>query len=303
MKQIFNSLMISLFCFAGQAYSQTTQEIKADLPAVEGWTLSPDIEIFNRDNLYERIDGAAPLFLENNFQEMTSAVYSTDSDYITVQIYRHATPEDAFGMYASERSPDMEFYPGIGGEAQGDANGLYFFAGTLYVKISTNSEGANITAAMKAIASGFAGKIGFDAAYPPIINSFPKEGMISHSAAYVTQNYIGHEFLKPVYTVDYELFGKKFQAFVIDAKTAENAKQILSEYFKFTKQDAPFTEGNLLIQDRYNGSIPIVWKGQYLIGAFDEKGGDFPKEIYDFLNGFDLTDHQLPLSQNVTGTE
>ena len=288
MKQIFNGLMISLFCFAGQTYSQTPQDIKADLPAVEGWTLSPDIEIFNRDNLYERIDGAAPLFIENNFQEMTSAVYSSDSDYITVQVYRHATPEDAFGMYASERSPDMEFYPGIGGEAQGDANGLYFFIGTVYVKMSTNSDGARITAAMKAIAFGFAEKIGFTGAYPPVIDFFPKDGMIPHSAAYITQNYIGHEFLAPVYTADYNRFGKKFQAFVIDAKTTENSKQILSDYFKFTNQNNPLVEGNLLIKDRYNGAIPIVWKGRYLIGAFDEKGGEFPKEIYDFLNGFEL---------------
>ena len=288
MKQIFYSLIISLFCFAGQAYSQTPQQIKAALPEVDGWKISPDIEIFNRDNLYERIDGAAPLFIENNFQEMTSAVYTSDSDYITVQIYRHATPEDAFGMYASERSPDMEFYPGIGGEAQGDGYGLYFFVGPIYVKMSANNESERISAAMKAIATGFAGKIGFEGAYPSIIHSFPKEGMIPHSAAYITQNYIGHEFLKPVYTVNYELFGKKFQAFVIDAKTTDNAKQILSDYFKFTKQSNPLTEGNVLIQDHYNGSIPIVWKGRYLIGAFDETGGAFPKEIYNFLNGFEL---------------
>ena len=280
--------MISLSCFAGQAYSQTPQQIHDALPEVAGWKLSPDVEVFNRDNLYERIDGAAPLFLENNFQEMTSMVYTSGDDYITIQAYRHATPEDAFGMYASERSPDMEFYPGIGGEAQGDGYGLYFFTGTIYVKMSVNNESESASAAMKAIASGLAGKIGFEAAYPAIFNSFPKEGMIPHSAAYVTKNYIGHEFLKPVYTSNYELFGKKFQAFVIDAKTSENAKQILSEYFKFTKQTDSLSEGKLLIQDRYNGSIPVVWKGAYLIGAFDETGKDFPKEIYDFLNRFEL---------------
>ena len=290
MKKLFLSIVISLSCFAGQAYSQTPQQIKADLPEVEGWKIAPDIEIFNRDNLYERINGAAPLFFENNFQEMTSVVYNSTSgdNYITIQAYRHATPEDAFGMYASERSSDMEFYPGIGGEAQGDGYGLYFFVGAIYVKMSTNNEGVEVSAAMKAIAAGLAGKIGCDSAYPAIINSFPKDGSIPHSAAYITQNYIGHEFLKPVYTVNYELFEKKFQAFVIDAKTAENAKQILSNYCKFTKQDEPAAEGNFLIQDRYNGSIPIVWKGCYIIGAFDENGGDFPKEIYDFLNRFEL---------------
>ena len=275
-------------CFAGQAYSQTPQQIYAALPQVNEWNLSPDMEIFNRDNLYERIDGAAPLFLENNFQEMTSIVYTNGDDYITIQVYRHATPEDAFGMYASERSPDMTFYPGIGGEAQGDGYGLYFFTGSIYVKMSANNESERNTAVMKEISAGFTGKIEQDNAYPLVINSFPKEGQIPHSAAYITQNYIGHEFLKPVFTVNYELSGKKFQAFVIDAKTAENVKQILSDYFNFTKQTNPLVEGNLLIKDKYNGSIPVVWKGRYLIGAFDETGADFPKEIYDFLNRFEL---------------
>ena len=275
-------------CFSGQTYSQTPQQIYSALPQVNGWELSPDIEIFNSDNLYERINGAAPLFFENNFREMTTTTYTCDDDYITIQIYRHETPEDAFGMYASERSSDMEYYPGIGGEAQGDEYGLYFFTGPVYVKMTSNNEGEIISAAMKKIATGFAEKIGYENNYPPIIKSFPEEGSIPYSAAYITQNYIGHEFLKHVYTVNYELRGKKFQSFIIDAKTAENAKQILTDYFKFTKQNDPFTEGNLLIKDRYNGSIPIVWKASWLIGAYDETGSDFPEEIYDFLNGFEL---------------
>ena len=286
MKTLFYSIIISLSCFAGQAFSQTPQQIFAALPQVNGWELSPDIEIFNRDNLYNRINGAAPLFFENNFQEMTTTTYTSGDDYITIQAYRHSTPEDAFGMYASERSSDMEYYPDIGGEAQGDEYGLYFFVGPVYMKMSANNESEGISKAMKAIASGFAGKIGFNSAYPAIVNSFPKEGLIPYSAAYVTQNYIGHEFLKLVFTADYDLLGKKFQAFVIDAKTSESAKQILNDYFKFTKQEEPFAEGNLLIKDRYNGSIPVVWKGAFLIGAFDETMGDFSKEIYDFLNGF-----------------
>jgi hypothetical protein len=288
MKQLFFYVVICLSCITGQAYSQTPQQLHAAMPQVSGWTLSPQIETFNRDNLYDRINGAAPLFFENNFQEMTSMVYTSGNEYITIQAYRHATPEDAFGMYASERSSDMEHYPGIGGEAQGDEYGLYFFTGPVYVKMSANDESERINAAMKAIASGFAGKIEFNNAYPPIINSFPKEGAIPYSAAYISQSYIGHEFLKPVYTVNYELLGRKFQAFVIDAETTANAKQVLTDYFKFTRQEESFSEGNLLVRDRFNGSIPFVWKGRYLIGAFDENGNDFPNEIYGFLSRFAL---------------
>jgi hypothetical protein len=288
MKRLFY-IIPALFCFAGQVFSQTPEQLKAALPPVAGWEITPTIEIFNRDNLYERINGAAPLFLENNFQEMTSAVYTQGDNYITIQAYRHASPEDAFGMYASERSSDMTHYPGIGGDAQGDEYGLYFFSGSVYVKMTASDEGEQISAALKEIAKGLAEKIDANPAYPAIIQSFPQEGRLPYTEAYITQNYIGHEFLKPVYTVDYNLNGEKFQTFVINGKTPEGAKQILTEYFKFTKQSTDFSEGNLLVKDRYNGNIPVVWKGQYLIGAFNDNGADFPSEIYDFLNRFSLS--------------
>jgi hypothetical protein len=271
---------------AGQAFSQTPEQLKAALPSVAGWKITPDIEVFNRDNLYERINGAAPLFLENNFQEMTSLVYTKGDDYITIQAYRHVSLDDAFGMYASERSSDMTHYPGIGGEAQGDEYALSFFAGTIYVKMSASNEGEEINAAMKEIAQGLAEKIDPNAGYPTIFNVFPKEGLIPHTEAYITQNYIGHEFLKPAYTADYNLADKKIQAFVINGKTAEGAQKMVEDYFKFTKQNDAIAEGELLIKDRYNGNIPVILKDRYIIGVFDENGGDFPKEIYRFLKQF-----------------
>ncbi|MDR0728939.1 MAG: hypothetical protein LBF19_02280 [Prevotellaceae bacterium] len=278
-------LWLSLCCIAAPAWAQTPEELHAGLPVVAGWTVSPDIEVFNRDNLYERINGAAPLFFENNFEEMTSMVYTQGEEYITIQAYRHATPEDAFGMYASERSSDMAFYPGIGGEAQGDEYGLFFFAGNLYVKMSASSEGEEVTRAFTEIAAGLAGTIDANAAYPSLFDAFPADGLIAHTQAYISQNYIGHEFLKPAYVTNYTRNGLSFQAFVIDGKTPDAARQILRDYFQFTGQPSDFTPGNLLIEDRYNGNIPVVWHGgRYIVGAFNENAADFPEEIYAFLN-------------------
>jgi hypothetical protein len=279
-------LLTGFFCLAGKSVAQTSEDLLKALPDIAGWHRSPDVEVFNRDNLYERINGAAPLFLENHLEEMTAMEYTQGDNYITLQAYRHTTPEDAFGMYASERSPEMTFYPGIGGEAQGDEYGLFFFSGCVYVKMAASDESRATHEVMQTIARTLAQQIDADAGYPPLFASFPEEGLIPYTAAYITQNYIGHDFLKPVYVADYERNGKKIQLFLIDGKTPEGARKILSDYFRFTRQTADFSEGNLLIQDRYNGNIPVVWKGQYMLGAFDETGEDFPESIYAFLNRF-----------------
>jgi len=271
----------------GKIGAQSPQQLHSYLPKMEGWSISPMIETFDETNLYNRINGAAPLFFENNFKEMTSMEYSKGDDYITIQAYRHATPEDAFGMYASERSPEMTYYK-IGGEGQGDEYGLFFFSGSIYVKISSNNEGEAISNAMQSIAKGLAEQINPNATYPELFQHFPKEGKQPHTEGYVTKNYIGHEFLKPAYTVYYDWNGRIIQLFVIDGKTKPGAGNILKSYFVFTKQPALFDEGVLMIDDRYNGVIPVIWHGRYIIGAYDESGYSFPDSIYELLRGVRL---------------
>lgn len=254
--------------------AQTPEQLRSWAPEIDGWTVSTP-EVFNPDNLYDRINGAAPLFLANNFKEMTAMDYKKGDDYITVQAYRHGTPEDAFGMYASERSPELAFLPSIGGEAQGDAENLFFFAGSIYVKMASHADG-DASALMQAIAKGLAGKIDPSPKYPALLDLFPKEGRQPYSEAFINSSYIGHEFLKSVYLADYKADGKSFQIFLIDGKTTDGAKAILSAYFTFTKQPLDFSEGALVIKDRYNGDIPAIWKGARIVGVYSSDGSSVP---------------------------
>lgn len=249
---------------------QTPAELYGYLPQLTGWTLAGETEVFNEDNLFDRINGAAPLFIENNFVEMTSMEYTRGDDYITIQAYRHATPEDVFGMYASERSSDLSYLP-VGGEGQGDGKSIYFFSGNIYVKMWTNSA-EDIAATLQEVAGSLASGIDPDAAYPALVKAFPAEGMIPYSVAYTTANYIGHEFLQSVYTAKYNRNGEQVQAFIIDGKTPGGAREVLDKYFIFTKQPLEYNEGELIIKDRYNGDIPVIWKGSTITGLFNENG-------------------------------
>jgi len=251
--------------------AQTPEQLKSYLVDVSGWTLSGETEVFDPDNLFDRINGAAPLFIENHFVEMTSLEYKKGDDYITIQAYRHATPEDAFGMYASERSDELAHFD-IGGEAQGDAKDLFFFAGCIYVKMWSNSS-EEVENTLHAIGKGLADRIDADAAVPPVAKVFPAKGKLPWSETYITKGYIGHEFMQSVYVAKYEdADGQAFQLFVVDGQTKDGARKTLDSYFKFTGQQPVNEEGSLVIKDKYNGDIPVVWTGQYLIGAYSENG-------------------------------
>jgi hypothetical protein len=272
MKKLFFLTAAAIFAASGTA--QTPAELKSWLPPVEGGTIDEKVEVFNPDNLFERINGAAPLYLESGFQEMTSMEYKKGEEYITIQAYRHATPEDTFGMYASERSPDLEFYP-FAGEAQGDAGNVFFFAGNIYVKMWGYSEG-DISGTLQQIARGLAEKIAPNAGYPAVLQAFPAANKVAHTEAYITSNYIGHEFLTNVYTTDYMVDGKKYQGFVIDAGTPEAARETLVKYYAFARQTVDPQLGVQTIADRYNGDIPVIWQGRYLIGIFSSDSTPMP---------------------------
>ncbi len=262
------------FCLISLLSAQTPTELKSYLPVVNGWNVSADIEVFNRDNLFQRINGAAPLFLENNFQEMTSMVYTKGEDYITIQAYRHSTPIDAFGMYSSERSSDMTYYK-IGGEAQADNTGLYCFAGCIYLKMQVNNDSEEIGEVLRTIAKGLTSKVEPNATYPGLFKYFPEENKQEYSESYITSNYIGHEFLEGVYTCNYKKGDKSVQLFAIEAKGQEKLLQTGEKYFAFTKQTEIPEEGKLfIIKDKYNGDIPCIWKDRYAVGIFNENGDD-----------------------------
>jgi len=40
-------------------------------------------------------------------------------------------------------------------------------------------------------------------------------------------------------------------------KTTETAKEIFIKYYEFTKQPTGFKEGFMILEDRYNDSIPM----------------------------------------------
>ena len=60
--------------------------------------------------------------------------------------------------------------------------------------------------------------------------------------------------------------------FVLDGGSPDGVKDVLIQYMAFTKQSDELKEGGLLVKDRYNGDIPVLWKGRYLVGVYNENG-------------------------------
>ena len=268
-------ILFVAFALIKTGVAQTPDELKAKLPPIEGWTIIEEMEVYQPDNLYDKINGAAPGFIMYDFQELSVLEYNkiiTGDDlppYISIQVYRHATPTDAFGVYASERPSETNYVP-TGAEGYQEGAMLNFFVDNLYVKIESPYTDDETVRIVRQIAQEFGRKVHDAPAFPAQLNYFPAENKMAHSEHYIPSGFLGHEFLSKAFTTNYMVAGKRYQLFIIDAGSVEQANAMLNRYMQFTRQDLTLQEGRLTIKDRFNGDLECQWKGQYILGIVND---------------------------------
>lgn len=83
---------------------------------IPGWTRTGPAETFNREGLYGYIDGGAEIVLPYGFRELSVSRYRPAGGgdrEITLEIYRMASGEDAFGLYATKLEGGETPVPGV----------------------------------------------------------------------------------------------------------------------------------------------------------------------------------------------
>lgn len=239
-------------------------------PEMSGWMLSEKPQVFSPNNLYDYIDGAADLYLKLDFQELEVVEYRNEKKAaVTVEVYRHRTPNHAFGIYSQERLPDASFLD-IGAQGYYENSVLNFVKGLYYVKISSYNTGADD----RQILLGFGNKVaqnleGKDS-LPAILSSFPSEGKKKNSEKFISREFLGYSFLHSAFTADYDSAGKKFQIFVIEGQNQNECRDMIEKYLKQAgSQEKKVAEGLYRIKDRYHGEVDLFLKGKYIWGILN----------------------------------
>ncbi len=263
-------LLVSLageICGPARAFSSDWKTFV--FPDVVGWKRSPEIQNFSAETLYEDVDGAADLYLTYDFEELKVAEYQNEKKgSVTVDVYFHKTPIQAFGIYSQERLPDANFI-NVGAEGYIESNALNFFTGPYYVKISSYNTGSEDREILLTFAKKVSESLGEKGSLPPILSSFPGEGKKRHSEKFVAKNFLGYSFLHSAFTAEYELSGKKFRLFVIEGDRQECSGMIQKYLQQIGSPAKNVAEGRYTLPDPYQGEIDLYWKGKKIWGILN----------------------------------
>ncbi|MBI5359267.1 MAG: hypothetical protein HZA48_01635 [Planctomycetes bacterium] len=129
-------------------------------PEIAGWASEPTRK-YIAENLYEHIDGAAELFIKNNFQKAYSKTYSRGDIHVTADIYIHNTAGDAVTVFSSAKTERSVIDNAIGEEAIVSQYQIIFRQGNCYVDVQTGAMNPEAGAMVRALSEKISMNIDF----------------------------------------------------------------------------------------------------------------------------------------------
>ena len=252
------------------------------------WTRAAQIQMFNPGDLWEHIDGAAEQYLTYGFQDLATSKYTdrTTRTVIVAEIYRMASPVNAFGIYRQEVSPKARPVP-LGVEGRASSNTIRFWTGEFYVKLTTPPGGGRMPE-LEALGAAIAKGLGAPGTMPAETGWFPTAGQLPDSVTFIPADALGQAAFANAFEAKYENPGEPATALVVPFNSDKDAAAAFARYESFlakargkTKVASP-GDGGFSATDSFQGFILAVRAGSRLVislGAPEERASAIVSDI------------------------
>jgi hypothetical protein len=237
-------------------------------------TLPPELsalsapETFTADNLYDKVDGKADLYLTAGFvglQCQRLALKATNDVWMEWFVYDMGTLPQAFSVFSLQRRAEAQTLD-LTPFAYQTQNSLYFVSGRFYIEAITAMPTEPMMAAMRAMARQFVAAHPPGAAEIPELKLFPPENLEAGSQGLQIVDAFGFDQFTNVFTAKYHVPGgatnAEILAFLELTKTPAAAAALRDAYRSFL-----LANGGKEIESQDAASIgkPIEFMGNFEI--------------------------------------
>ena len=235
-----------------------SQDIK--FPQLNKFDLEMNYPVYTPDNLWDYINGGADSYNALGFQDLQIAEYNRGKHSIKVEVYQHATPEQAFGIYALERAPSYDFFE-LGVQGYREEGLVHFLKGEYYVKITSHSDKKRILEALEELAYNIESMLEGSSEFPPELQMFPAKAKVRNSEMYISESVMGHEFLNNAFRADYTIDDNRFSIYLFSGNNRDENHHMLSEYLsKYDLEPGSGPGKKYSFEDGYNGYVYLKWQ-------------------------------------------
>lgn len=246
---------------------------------INGWKPEGPGKEYNRDNLYDYIDGSAEVYRSFNVKRVLAQKYiKTGAPDIIADLFDMGSSKDAYGAYHH----DMREGPsgGIGVESEFSGSTLAYWKGSYFVSVLAYDESPEAKAAVKAIGERLAQAIHGDSTPPPIVRLLPEKGLVKNHVHYfhtheclnvhyflANENLLGLTSTSEGILARYQQDGSDPYVLILVHYPSEDAARDARD--RFIKGYMPDADANGMVRTENGRWTGIGVQGVYWIGVFD----------------------------------
>jgi hypothetical protein len=236
-------------------------------PALDGWEQSGEIRVFDADNLWEYINGAAELFVAYDVQTCETADLSSGDVVVALDLYEMGTPLNAFGILSRERAGDRVTVSGATDAMVSAPYLALLVKGSIYAKVNV-LEGELTAENGRAMLEALASELPGEAVLPAEFDLLPVEGKVAGTEGFQREGYLGLTELADCIHAEYAGDGdgtwEGFAMLAHDRLSAETAWNALAAEWDTVDHD-----GNQVLfrEIPYRGFVGVMRTEQGIFGA------------------------------------
>lgn len=254
------------------------------------------MEEYTPENLYEKIDGKAPLYLEAGFKKLTTQRFVNTTDeslWFENYVYDMTDSKNAFSVYSTQKRSDAEALTDIGtSQAYKTTNGLYFVKGDFYVEMIGSAQSQELLDAAIQVAKQM-----------QVEETLPGEKQVSETDLLQADNLVADSFqlyrgeafgfdkFGDLYSAKYKMGDQKVTVFMGRCENAQQAKAMAKSYHDFLIenggeiQNTTQKELENCIVDLYGSYELVTSVGDFIIGVHEaENQQNGEKAILEIIN-------------------
>jgi len=261
------------------------------LPApacADGWVLDGKATLYDKDSLFDRINGESELYFPYGFTQLAYGRYESRKDpkvALDADVYAMGSLLDAFGMYANYRRKDSASAP-VGADAVLSSSQLLFYQDRYFVRLQVTGATTVDEAVLLACGRSISQKLPKGTVIPKELDAFAVPAVVKKTERYIASSLLGYEFFRRGLIADAVLGKDEAQVFLVPETNADAARAAFDRYHGYLKTgntgvQVSGSSGRMSLEavDPLYGNVVVQQSGRYLAGAVRVKDRAAAKQL------------------------
>ena len=242
----------------------------------QGWALRDKAALFNKETLFDHINGEAELYFPYGFDMLATATYMNRKNsevWIVADVYSMASLLDAFGIYSNYRKADAASVA-IGAEGFVSSSQLMFYQDRYFVRLQVTGATSLGQDVFLACARSVSEKLPFNVRPAGELEALKIPGIVPKTERYIAKSLLGYAFFRRGIIADALLPGERVQVFLVPEYSVSAAREAFDRYRSYLKAEGKNIKlqeeqdyVSMMAVDPLYGGVIVEQSGRYVIGA------------------------------------